>query len=205
MCYCLLFSKYVICSICCCLFSQNKFKKRAVVEMDDDELQEFMENVVEFKEGMESKVGNLTCILTQLNSLDSNMNINKDFFLNSMWEEYSSDGYARDPEFVDKVRTGFGDCYEIAESWPQASLNRNPITRKWGRHMVFFHCIEVRRWLAESELIYRVGCCHVMQRQYTAEPIGVISGKMQSFSIFIAFGSLFKNLQTYVVHPQTSS
>jgi len=35
---------------------------------------------------------------------------------------------------------GYNDCYDIARSFPQSALNKNPIMKVFGRHMVFFKC-----------------------------------------------------------------
>merc|ERR1712088_580684 len=40
----------------------------------------------------------------------------------------------------DKLETHYKDCYDIARSFPQSALNRNPLTKVFGRHMVFFKC-----------------------------------------------------------------
>jgi len=39
-----------------------------------------------------------------------------------------------------KFKNAFSDCKAIADSWPQSSLNKNPITKAWGRNMIFFKC-----------------------------------------------------------------
>merc|ERR1712001_787626 len=38
------------------------------------------------------------------------------------------------------LTTHYKDCYDIARSFPQSALNRNPLTKVFGRHMVFFKC-----------------------------------------------------------------
>merc|ERR1712112_386458 len=37
---------------------------------------------------------------------------------------------------------GFNDCYEIAQKWPQETLERNPLSKVFGRHMIFFKCVK---------------------------------------------------------------
>merc|ERR1712080_402255 len=34
----------------------------------------------------------------------------------------------------------YQDCHDIAEAWPQESLDRNVLTKKYGRNMIFFRC-----------------------------------------------------------------
>merc|ERR1712177_155821 len=45
-----------------------------------------------------------------------------------------------DPEWRNMLVTSYKDCYDIARSWPQSTLNRNPLMKVFGRHMVFFKC-----------------------------------------------------------------
>merc|ERR1711918_214989 len=49
-----------------------------------------------------------------------------------------------DPEWRQKMISGYTDCYQVASNWPQQSLDRNPITKVFGRHMIFFKCYETR-------------------------------------------------------------
>ena len=50
-----------------------------------------------------------------------------------------------DPEFKAKVVEGYNDCYEVAGSVPQEILDRNPLTKQFGRHLMFFKCAKVSR------------------------------------------------------------
>ena len=47
--------------------------------------------------------------------------------------------------FKAKVIEGFQDCYDIAGSVPQSVLDKNPLSRQFGRHMLFFKCAKVRQ------------------------------------------------------------
>merc|ERR1719433_2066700 len=50
------------------------------------------------------------------------------------------DEAAEHPEWRQKMIGGYTDCYQVASNWPQQSLDRNPITKVFGRHMIFFKC-----------------------------------------------------------------
>merc|ERR1712062_487702 len=50
------------------------------------------------------------------------------------------DEFKEDPEWRQKMIGGYTDCYQVASNWPQQSLDRNPITKVFGRHMIFFKC-----------------------------------------------------------------
>merc|ERR1712045_44362 len=41
---------------------------------------------------------------------------------------------------LNMLTTHYKDCYDIARSFPQSALNRTPLTKVFGRHMVFFKC-----------------------------------------------------------------
>merc|ERR1712113_1123910 len=45
-----------------------------------------------------------------------------------------------DPVWRQMMIDGYTDCYDIAKSFPQSALNKNPIMKVFGRHMVFFKC-----------------------------------------------------------------
>ena len=108
----------------------------------EEEIMEFIENYAEFKQDMGSRIGNLTCVLTKLDMLDSALQVNLDFFLTDVWKQLdlSKSLAGRDAAWVHKVTQGYSDCYEIASNWPQQSLDRNPLMKIFGRHMVFFKC-----------------------------------------------------------------
>merc|ERR1712107_534862 len=64
-----------------------------------------------------------------------------------------------DPECRRKFSEGSRDCYKLAQNWPQSSLNKNPITRLFGRHMIFFRCADrtERKLCSEAQFVPRVG------------------------------------------------
>merc|ERR1712088_1490 len=69
--------------------------------------------------------------------------------------DYNIKGSAvSDPEWREKYSEGARDCYKLAQNWPQSSLNRNPITRLFGRHMIFFRCADrtERKLCSEAQL-----------------------------------------------------
>merc|ERR1719245_286850 len=86
-------------------------------------------------------IGNLTCVLSKLEMLDENLQVNMDMYLNQIWKEDMSGTLAgEDPEWVESMKDGYSSCYDIAQNWPEEHLERNPIAKVFGRHMVFFQC-----------------------------------------------------------------
>jgi len=124
---------------------RNKRQAGGLIETDESDLQEFLEDFADFKEGMATKISNLTCVLTQMNMLDANLQPNMPYFTETGWDglDTSEPNLAfYDPEWKMKMINGYKDCNDIAESWPQASLDRNELTKVYGRHMIFFTCIK---------------------------------------------------------------
>merc|ERR1712173_139969 len=54
-----------------------------------------------------------------------------------------------------KLADGYMDCYRISENWPQAPLNRNPLSKIFGRHMLFFKCADKmeRKMCAKAQML----------------------------------------------------
>lgn len=95
----------------------------------------------DFRWSMATKLGNLSCVMAQLQMLDDAGNINLDHYVTDNWSHVGQQGAAQDPVFVAKLKAGFRDCYAIAQAWPQPTLDRNPLHQKYGRHMIFFTCV----------------------------------------------------------------
>jgi len=122
---------------------RNKRDAGGLLQPDEADFQEFLDDFEDFKMGKMSKISNLTCVMTQMDMLDSNMQPNVYAFTNTLWEQldYSDPEAAiADPEWRQKMIQSYNDCYDIAQAWPQKSLDRDPITKKLGRQQVFFKC-----------------------------------------------------------------
>merc|ERR1719481_760933 len=74
--------------------------------------------------------------------LDSNLQINMKYYSGDGWNklDLAQTMAGEDPEWREMLEDSYKDCYDIARSFPQSALNRNPITKVFGRHMVFFKC-----------------------------------------------------------------
>jgi hypothetical protein len=127
----------------------NLRKKRAddvFSSAEEANRRRLLADYTDFRWSMATKLGNLSCVMSQLQMLDDAGNINLDHFI--MFEGRATppngDGApptaANDPLFVAKLKEGFLDCYSVAQAWPQAALDRNPLYQKYGRHMLFFNC-----------------------------------------------------------------
>jgi len=128
------------------LWRTKRQASTGLLNADQDDFVEFLEDFVEFRQGMASKMSNLTCVLTDMKMLTPDLKINIDEYTKPVEEiegfkpELSVSG--KDPEFHKKLTEGYKDCYKISQNWPQAPLNRNPMKRIFGRHMIFFKCAD---------------------------------------------------------------
>jgi len=129
--------------------------EEGIIETDEADVEEFLANFEDFKGSVASRLANLTCVLTKLGMLDSNFQINQDYWNNHLWEDYNLKEMlaGEDPVWRQMVTDGYNDCYQIAQSLPQKHLDRDPLTKVFGRHMAFFKC-------ARKELIR---CCAAAQ------------------------------------------
>merc|ERR1712008_414519 len=108
-------------------------------------------------------MGNLTCCLQKIGQLTEEMEVNMEYYTTALTAEEAEYGFtfdiegsaAKDPEWRAKIATAYQDCHELAESWPATSLNRRPISRMFGRQMIFFKCADrtERRVCTEAQLL----------------------------------------------------
>jgi len=125
------------------LFRSRRASEEGLLEVDEEqELEKFLEDYDQFKEDIGSMIGNLTCVLTKMNMLDSSLQVNLKLWTTDIWQQLDLKKTlaGEDPEWRQKMINGYNDCYQIASNWPQQSLDRNPITKVFGRHMIFFKC-----------------------------------------------------------------
>merc|ERR1719216_501093 len=127
-------------------FLNGRSKRQAeegILEINEAaELEKFLEDYDEFKTDIGSMIGNLTCVLTKMDMLDSSLQVNLKLWTTDIWQQLNLKKTlaGEDPEWRQKLIGGYTDCYQVASNWPQQSLDRNPITKVFGRHMIFFKC-----------------------------------------------------------------
>ena len=119
-----------------------------ILQPDEDDFMEFLDDVDDFKEGMATKLGNLTCVMTEMKMLTPELKVNIEEYTKDMEEEEEIDlnetPIVADPEWRKRLTTGYQDCYDIAESIPSQALSKSPLSRVFGRQMIFFKCAKVR-------------------------------------------------------------
>jgi len=92
-----------------------------------------------------TSLGNLSCVLTQLEMLDSAGNINRHHFsLDNLDLRLVETPAGSDPIFRRKLHDEFAKCYDIASAWPSETVShRSPSAQKPISNMqvVFFQCV----------------------------------------------------------------
>jgi len=117
-----------------------------LVNVDEDDFVEFLDDVSDFKGDMAAKMGNLSCVLTELKVLTPEQEINIEEYTKDASEiegfDLEASPLASDPEWWQRLVKGYQDCYDISQSLPQTALDRNPMKKRFGRQMMFFHCAD---------------------------------------------------------------
>jgi hypothetical protein len=123
--------------------SRSKRQVEGLLQPTEEDFKEFLADFEDFKGDIASKMGNLTCVMKKMDMLDNNLQVNmKAYTGGDLWDkiDLSQTMAGEDAEWRDMLETHYKDCYDIARSFPQSALNRNPLTKVFGRHMVFFKC-----------------------------------------------------------------
>merc|ERR1711988_478622 len=99
---------------------RSKRQVEGLLQPTEEDFKEFLMDFEDFKGDIASKMGNLTCVMKKM--------------------DLSQTMAGEDAEWRNMLETHYKDCYDIARSFPQSALNRNPLTKVFDRHMVFFKC-----------------------------------------------------------------
>merc|ERR1712038_38865 len=157
---------------------RNKRQAGGLLDTDGAEFRAFLDDFDDFKMGMMSKISNLTCVFTQMNMLDSNMQPNLYMYTTSFWEQidYSdAESAVADPEWKQKMINSYNECQDLAQAWPQQSIDRNEMTKMFGRQMVFFKC---------AKKMENVNCA----KNHILKQLEFYYGKVDANTIFSQFG-----------------
>ena len=127
------------------LWNRNKRQAEGLLQPTEEDFKEFLMDFEDFKGDVASMMGNLTCVLTKMDMLDSNLQVNMKAYTDDLWTkmDLSQTMAGEDPEWRQMLENEYKDCYDIARSFPQTALNKNPLMKVFGRHMVFFKCARV--------------------------------------------------------------
>lgn len=167
------------------LWRTKRDASEGLIDVDEDDFYEFLQQVNDHKHHKRNSMGNLTCVLQKSGQLTEDMEINMDFYATALRAEEPETGFtwdaegsaAKDPAWREKIATAYEDCHELAESWPATSLNRRPITRMFGRQMIFYKCADrtERRVCTEAQLLENLETFYGSETdEETAERIAAI-------------------------------
>merc|ERR1712226_116666 len=107
------------------LFRTRRQAEEGLLEIDEAaELEKFLEDYDEFKTDIGSMIGNLTCVLTKMDMLDSSLQVNLKLWTTDIWQQLNLKKTlaGEDPEWRQKLISGYTDCYQIASNWSQFGL-----------------------------------------------------------------------------------
>merc|ERR1712244_204182 len=106
----------------------NRNKRQAeggLLETDESDVEEFLQNFVDWKGDLASKMGNLTCVMTKLNMLDSNLQVNMDLYTTTSWEQMD----------LSETQTPHGDRVSSQDTPIATRLPRTSPSSPWtGTH-----------------------------------------------------------------------
>merc|ERR1712051_623513 len=142
---------------------RTKRQVEGLLQPTEEDFKEFLADFEDFKGDIASKMGNLTCVMKKMDMLDNNLQVNMKAYSGDMWNkiDLTQTMAGEDSEWRNMLETHYKDCYDIARSFPQSALNRNPLTKVFGRHMVFFKCAKK----AEAK------CCGMACANYMLETL----------------------------------
>jgi len=144
------------------LWRSKRQASNGLLNADQGDFNEFLQDFADYKGDIASKMGNLTCVLTEMKYLTADLKINIEQYTKpieevEIFEEFKPEESmaGKDPEFFKKLAEGYMDCYKISQNWPQAPLNRNPLTKIFGRNMIFFKCADKneRKMCAKAQML----------------------------------------------------
>jgi hypothetical protein len=139
---------------------QKRQATDGLLETDEEDFQEFLEDFEEYKEDMGSKMGNLTCVMTKMDMLDSALQVNIAEYTGGFFNkvDLSKTLAGSDPLWRQMMITGNTDCYSIAQTFPQEALDKSPVSKVFGRHMIFFKCAAVSRYFYQMCRVHDCNC-----------------------------------------------
>jgi len=144
------------------VFTGSRAKRQAeegLIETEEADVEEFLANFEDFKGSVASMIANLTCVMTKLQMLDSTFQINMDFYNYQLWEniDLNETLALQDPVWRRMMTTGYNDCYQIAQTIPEESLQKDPLLKVFCRHMIFFNCAKkVQNKCCADAQLYRL-------------------------------------------------
>merc|ERR1712183_1212581 len=70
------------------LFRSRRASEEGLLEIDEEqELEKFIEDFNDFKEDIGTMIGNLTCVLTKMDMLDSSLQVNLKLWTTDIWQQ----------------------------------------------------------------------------------------------------------------------
>jgi len=117
-------------------------KRQVDTGLSEEKINELTGQVTEHKGEMLSTLGNFSCVLAQMGIFTEDGEVNMEQFTFDAAKEFlSSSAIAEDDDALRAMSTGIQDCNEVATAWPEATLERDPLMKAFGRRHVFLKCM----------------------------------------------------------------
>merc|ERR1711963_399329 len=95
------------------LWNRNKRQAEGLLQPTEEDFKEFLMDFEDFKGDVASMMGNLTCVLTKMDMLDSNLQVNMKAYTDDLWTkmDLSQTMAGEDPEWRQMLVDEYKDCY----------------------------------------------------------------------------------------------
>jgi len=176
--------------------------KRQVEELAElgETVEEFVQQYGDFQEDWAVKMGNLSCVLVEIQWLKEDMTVNMDFWTTALTGPAVEGGFefdvegaaATDPIWRQKLSEANQECHDLSEAWPAAQLSKDPITMFLGRPNIFFKCYNKaeRKLCAEAEMLQWLEKIYGQTQPETLQQLGLPQNKYDAAGIAAAVLSL---------------
>merc|ERR1711872_744590 len=121
--------------------------------------------------------------------------------LQSLWrsKRQASSGLldADETDFIEFLQ----DCYKISQNWPQASLNRSPMKKIFGRHMIFFKCAHKKemQMCAKAQMLQWLETIYGTDPEYKPEDHGLPEDKYDAAVSIMVLDNAYSPEEKFVV------
>jgi len=160
-----------------------------------ESVEEFVVQYGTFQEELGTKIGNLSCVLREVQWLNGEGEVNMDFWTTALTDpeaaafDFTIEGSAAsDPAWRQRLAEANQDCFDLSEAWPAKSLAHDPLTMIMGRPAFFFKCwnkVE-RRLCAEAEMLEWLEKIYGPTQPDTLQQLGLPADKFAAAGVSAA-------------------
>jgi len=169
---------------------RSKRSAGGLLQADQQDVIDFLMDFKHWGQTFASSIGNVSCVLMDMGVLTEAGEPNIDYYMNlDKAEGFDiTKSYANDKVFLESFQNSISDCHKISESWPQASLDRNPISRAFGRNILFFRCARKveKNLCAMGQMLEWLEKLYGKDPNYDLEAAGLPKNKYYAAAVSVA-------------------